>query len=94
MARIKRTFGRVAKVKLDVYEQCKYTASAEVFDNAKEVEYEIENWEIVSDEDAVEIENETDNSCIDDFHEYLVLHLTDGSTATFRNSYVDMFRIR
>lgn len=83
-----------AIVEVEVYSECKYTASPEVFENSIKVNYSIEAYEIVSDEDAYEIENATDDDGIDDYHEYLVLHLTDGSTATFRNSYVDMFRVR
>lgn len=94
MARELRSYGRVVSAILEVYSECKYTATREVFDNAKEVRYEnIKCWEIVTGEDATEIENETDNSCIDDYHEYLVLHFVNGETATFRNSYVDMFAI-
>ena len=89
-----RTFGRPAVVEVEVYSECKYTASAEVFENSIKVNYSIENWEIVTGEDARESETNTDGTCIDDYHEYLVLHLMDGDTATFRNSYVDMFRVR
>lgn len=88
-----RSYGRVVNVEVEVYGACKYTASEEAFANSKTVQYEIKSWEIVTGDDATEIESETDNSCIDDFHEYLVLNLTNGETATFRNSYVDMFRI-
>ncbi len=88
-----RTFGRPAIVEVEVYSECKYEAHDEVFENSIKVDYPIESWEIVTGEDAREIEEETDESCIDDYHEYLVLHLMDGTTSTFRNSYVDMFRI-
>ena len=86
-----RTFGRPAIVEVEVYSECKYTAPAEIFENSIKVNYSIENWEIVTGEDAREIEAEMDE--VDDHHEYLVLHLMDGDTATFRNSYVDMFRV-
>lgn len=65
-----------AKVKLYVYENSKYTSNV---GEEKEVD------------DAAAIEAETDGSCIDENHEYLVLNFIDGSTATFRNSHVDMF---
>ena len=97
MAReIRRFSRRKVKATVDVYEECKYTAAAlgheEVFENCKQAKYDnVECIEIVSGVDAEEIEAETDGSCIDDMHEYLVIHFTDGQTATFRNSYVDMF---
>lgn len=79
-------------VKLDVYNECKYTASKGVFENKKVVEYEnVIGFEVFTGEEAKEIEKETDNSCIDDYHEYLVIYFEDGNTSTFRNSYVDMF---
>lgn len=89
-----RTYGRPVKVEVEVYGICKYTAkTAEELEDSRKVQYNIESWDIVDGEDANEIEECTDGSCIDDYHEYLVLHLTNGETSTFRNSYVDMFRI-
>ncbi len=90
----KRTYGRPFRAEIDVYDECKYTADAETFENCKTVTYEdVESWDIVEGDDAREIEAHTDGSCIDDHHEYLVLHFTSGGTGTFRNSYVDMFKI-
>lgn len=85
-----RTFGKTVNVVVEIYPECKYTYKGE---ESKKVEYSgLVNWEIINGEDAKEIEAETDGSCIDDYHEYLILHFEDNTTATFRNSYVDMFR--
>lgn len=94
---MKKTFTRTtsienlaeANVTLFVYENSKYTGNV---GNERKVEYKgLKSWSIVDGEDAEEIESETDGSCIDEMHEYLVLEFTDGSKATYRNSHVDMF---
>lgn len=78
------------KVKVNLYSECKYTASHEVYENRHVIEYSgLVKFEIVSGFQAREIELHSD--LIDDHHEYLVLYFEDGDTATFRNSYVDMF---
>ena len=96
---MKRTFTRTlfipdlreAKVRITVFDKPKYEVDAE--EEGREVNYTgLTAWDIVSGgEEAEAIEAETDESGIDDNHEYLVLHFEDGSTATFRNSYVDMW---
>lgn len=78
-----------ANVKLYVYENSKYSGN---IGEEKEVNYTgLKSWSIVDGDDATAIEAETDESCIDENHEYLVLNFIDGSTSTFRNSHVDMF---
>ena len=78
-----------AKVKLYVYENSKYTGNV---GEEREINYTgLKSYSIVDGEDAIEIESYTDESCIDENHEYLVLNFIDGSTSTFRNSHVDMF---
>ena len=95
MARDMRTIGRTFAAEIEVYSECKYTAPAEVIENPMIVRYEgIKKIEIVSGADAREIESLTDASGIDDYHEYLILYFENGETSTFRNSYVDMFRVR
>ena len=79
-----------ATVKVAVYDENKYTG-----DIQKEIEVTytgLTAWDIIEGgEEAEAIEAETDASGVDDNHEYLVLHFNDGTTATFRNSYVDMW---
>lgn len=48
-------------------------------------------WSIVSAEDAVEIEKDLATEELDECNEYLILEFNDGTSATFRNSHVDMF---
>lgn len=91
MARLQRTVGTTFDAEIKMYEGVKYTS-----ERGERITHEykgIKFWEIVTDEDAEALEVESDGSCIDEYHEYLVLHFEDGDTATFRNSHVDMFRI-
>lgn len=56
----------------------------------KEVKFTgLKSWSIVNGEDATMIEALM--SCVDKYHEYLVLEFVDGTTSIFRNSHVDMF---
>ena len=88
-----RTYGRTVNVEIEMYDECKYTCSAEIFENSKVVKYEgLVNWNIVSGDEAKVLEEMI--NCIDDHHEYLVLNFENGTSATFRNSYVDMFRVK
>ena len=81
--------GRI--VELDIHEEVKYTDRRE---DLPRIRYsDVVAFEVVHGEAAAQIEAESDGSCIDDFHEYLVLFFANGDTSTFRNSYVDMFII-
>lgn len=97
---MKRTYTRTlfienladVKVRIFLHEGCKYTAKTEDdLGEEKEIIYNgITAWDLIEGgEEAEEIEANSD--IVDEFHEYLVLHLTDGTTATYRNSHVDMF---
>ena len=79
------------RMMLKVYDKCKYHPESKL---AHKVTYDnVTKFEVIRDAAAAEIEAHTDDSCIDDYHEYLTLYFDDGNTATYRNSYVDLFRI-
>lgn len=80
-------------VTLEIHEGCKYTANKiEDLGKSTEIEYKgIKSWSIiVGGDEAKAIEM---NGLEDEFHEYLIIELLDGTMATFRNSHVDMFLI-
>lgn len=99
---MKRTYERTmtvedltkAKFVLDVYNvnKYRYKGCGAIDIETKEIVYtNVKSFSIIDGDDAKEIEAESDASCIDECHEYLVLEFADGTTLTFRNSYVDMF---
>ena len=78
-----------ATVTLDITTGVKYEA-----DSGEEttVTYTgLTQWSIITGEDALGIEADLSEDEKDEYHEYLVLEFNDGTTATFRNSHVDMF---
>lgn len=78
-------------VKVKVYDKCKYEKDSK---KVAEVEYcNIQGFEVVTGKRATEIGNETDESSRDNYNEYLIITLENGEISTFRNSYVDLFRI-
>lgn len=93
---------QMATVKIIAFEKAKYlingnrvTWNEECGEDGKEVTYTgLTAWDIIEGgQEAEAIEAETDGSCIDENHEYLVLHFNNGEQATFRNSHVDMIII-
>lgn len=80
-----------ATVKIYLTEKPKYECTEA--DKHAEVEYTgVTSWDmILGGKEAEELEAETDGTCIDENHEYIVLHFVNGSTATFRNSHASMF---
>ena len=78
-------------VKVKIYNGVKYNLENE---KVAEVEYnDIRGYEVVTGKRATEIGLETDENSRDEYNEYLVITLEDGSTSTFCNSHVDLFRI-
>lgn len=77
-------------VEIDIHDVVKYIDRDP--EELKRIRYtDVVAFEVVTGEAAALIEAESDGSCIDDYHEYLVLTFANGDTAAFRNSYVDMF---
>lgn len=74
--------------KIKVYDKCKYDSESQ---KVAEAEYHnIVKFEVktISKEEILK-----SSDIVDDYDEYLILTFADGDTATFRNSYVDMFRL-
>ena len=78
------------KAQLVLYDRCKYDENSQ---EAASIPYFVENFDIATGVEAYEIAKQFEESGadIDPYNEYLVLHLKGGDTATFRNSYCDLF---
>ena len=78
------------KLNIKLYDKCKYEEDAKIIKDVNITDIiSIEVVEIP----ASKILTETDGSCVDDYNEYLILTYDNGETSTYRNSYVDVFRI-
>ena len=78
------------RVNVKIYDKCKYEKDSK---KIKDVNLAgIASLE-VREIPKSEILKETDGSCVDDYNEYLILTYDNGETSTFRNSYVDVFRL-
>lgn len=77
-------FPKASNARLMIYDSCKYEQSSRKID---EIEYMVTGC-CIKGEDVVK---DGDGSCVDPYGEYLVLYLEGGKTATFRNSFVDLF---
>jgi len=86
---MKQKFYKPCKVIVERYSKCKYFHP----EDGDRITYEnVEAFEVVHGEEATKLEAEMDGTLIDDYHEYLVLYFTNGKTATYRNSYADLFK--
>lgn len=86
---MKQYFTKPREVIIERYNSCKYFANP---GDCEEITHaNVEAFEVVTGEEAAKLETETDGAMLDDFHEYLVLYFSTGETATYRNSYVDLF---
>lgn len=77
------------KVYLKIYNRPKYNAEAEVINK---IDYDIKDFKIIHEADNKDIRANYTDEELDINDEYLELYLTNGETATFRNSYVDLFK--
>ena len=77
-----------ATFKIEMYKNTKY----DQYEPDVKIEYKgVTSWDIIEGgEEAEAIEAETDGNSIDEYHEYLILHLASGETATYRNSHIDL----
>ena len=79
------------KVLVKIYDGVKYFRGSE---KVTEHTYtDVESWKVVGGREAEEVEKEFIGNDLDEFQEYLILSFADGTTATFRNSHIDLFKI-
>ncbi len=77
------------RVYLKIYDRPKYYEEAELINV---IDYDIKDFRIIHEVDNKDIRANFTDEELDINDEYLELQLTDGDTATFRNSYVDLFK--
>lgn len=82
-------FTSAKSLKVETYDECKYTAKEE---GRTIIYHHVVAFEVVTEQK--EVEEIEASGMVDEYHEYLVLYFEDGTTATFRNSHVDMFELR
>ena len=77
-------------LKVKVYDDCKYNANSKKVSEA--IYNDVEKFEVktISDEEMYA----QGFDVVDKFGEYAILTFTNGETATFRNSYVDVFKLQ
>lgn len=81
-----------ATFKLYIYDEVKYGRDFDC-DVIEWTYTNVTSFDIITAQDAKEIEKEMAPD-YDVYSEYLVLHFSDGSQATFKYSYVDMFILK
>lgn len=76
------------KVKIVILDRCKYEGLSKV---AARTELVIDDYEVKTISDQEIYEQGFDE--VDPYQEYLIISYSDGRKGTFRNSFVDMFRV-
>lgn len=81
-----------ATFKLYIYDKVKYGRDFDC-DVIEWTYTNVTSFDIITAQDAKDIEKEMYPD-FDEYNEYLILHFSDGSQATFKYSYVDMFILK
>lgn len=76
------------KVEIVILDRCKYEGLSKV---AARTELVIDDYEVKTISDQEIYEQGFDE--VDPYQEYLIISYSDGRKGTFRNSFVDMFRV-
>lgn len=76
------------KVEIVILDRCKYESLSKV---VARTELVIDDYEVKTISDQEIYEQGFDE--VDPYQEYLIISYSDGRKGTFRNSFVDMFRV-